>query len=84
LRRSRSGCNSDQLDLRLTKAIITRNEITKRLRQRTDQPPADTKGSEFLIINFVLFESFVVKFVFLLFGCSFFAVKNYFRFKTRR
>jgi len=39
----------------LTKDILTTKEITKRLRQRTDQPPADTKGSDFFILNFVLF-----------------------------
>jgi hypothetical protein len=38
----------------LTKDILT-TKIAKRLRQRTDQPPADTKGSDFFILNFVLF-----------------------------
>jgi hypothetical protein len=36
----------------MSKCHVT-TERTERIRQRTDQPPADTKDSE--IINFVLF-----------------------------
>jgi hypothetical protein len=36
-------------------------EITKRLRQRTDQLRADTKGSGIFDYNFVIFVSFVVR-----------------------